>query len=195
LIASLLLPGLCGAELRDTGQALALHPQEEVHVARAAEKRRRDFALGRACARAALAQLGHGETVIGMGADGAPLWPPGVVGSITHTRGYAAAVVSQSLSGLGVDAERVGGVTPDLWRRLFSEREQAALTAGGDAAATSMFSAKEAAFKAWRLSRALGFRDIAITLRDDGFTAAHAGKTLHGRHAMEGDLVLTLAWF
>lgn len=195
MIASLLPPGLLGAELRDSGPALALHPQEEIHVARAAQKRRRDFAAGRACARAALAPLGWGDAVIGMDKDGAPLWPPGIAGSITHTSGYAAAVVSQTFTGIGVDAERVGGVTQALWRRLFSEAEQAVLAADDGVAATVMFSAKESAFKAWRLSRALGFRDIAIALDEGGFTAAYAGKTLRGRHAVEDDLVLTLAWF
>jgi 4'-phosphopantetheinyl transferase EntD len=199
LIASLLPPGLSGAELRDAGQALALHPREEIHVARAVEKRRRDFALGRMCARAALAPLGHGEAEIAIGADGAPQWPAGLVGSITHTGGYAAAVAGDaaSFSGVGVDAERVGGVTPKLWPRLFNMAEQAQLAGrtDGDVAATLLFSAKEAAFKAWRLKGPLIFRDIAIDLRDGGFTADHAGKSLHGRYAVEGELVLTLAWF
>lgn len=199
MIAALLKPGLSGAELRDTGQNLRLHPGEEHHVAHAAEKRRRDFVLGRSCARAALAPLGHGEAAIGMGADGAPQWPTGVLGSITHTRGYAAAVVGEASSflGVGVDAECVGGVTRKLWPRLFNAAEQALLAARTDAdvSATVLFSAKEAAFKAWRLKGALAFRDIAIALQEGGFTAEHAGKQLHGRHAVEGDLVLTLAWF
>ena len=199
MIASLLPPGLSGAELRDTGQKLGLHPGEEAIIARAAEKRRRDFALGRSCARAALAPLGQGGVAIAMGADGAPHWPAGLVGSITHTRGYAAAVAGDaaSFSGVGVDAERVGGVTPKLWPRLFNTAEQAQLAARTDAdvAATLLFSAKEAAFKAWRLKGALAFRDIAIALQEDGFTADRAGENLHGRYAVEGDLVLTLAWF
>lgn len=199
MIAALLPPGLSGAEMRDAGQKLGLHPGEERHVARAAEKRRRDFALGRSCARAALAPLGHGEATIGMGADGAPQWPAGILGSITHTSGYAAAVAgaANSFSGVGVDAEKVGGVTPKLWPRLFNTAEQANLAerADADVAATLLFSAKEAAFKAWRLKGALAFRDIAIALQEDGFAADHAGKHLRGRYAVEGDLVLTLAWF
>lgn len=195
----LLPPGLSGAELRDTGQKLFLHPCEEHHVARAAEKRRRDFVLGRSCARAALAPLGHGEAVIGMGVDGAPQWPAGILGSITHTSGYAAAVAGErnSFLGVGVDAEKVGGVTPKLWPRLFTAAEQAHLAARTDVdvAATLLFSAKEAAFKAWRLKGALAFRDITIALRGDGFTADHTGKSLHGRYVVEGELVLTLAWF
>jgi len=91
----------------------------------------------------------------------------------------------------------VGGVTPKLWPRLFNTAEQAQLAGRTDAdvAATLLFSAKEAAFKAWRLKGALAFRDIAIALQEDGFTAHRAGENLHGRYAVEGDLVLTLAWF
>lgn len=199
MIASLLPAGLFGAESRDTGQALRLHPQEETCVARAGEKRRRDFMMGRSCARAAMARLGHGDVAIGVGADGAPQWPAAVVGSITHTAGYAAAVAGDagSFSGAGVDAERIGGVTPKLWPRLFNVAEQAALAARSDAdeTATLLFSAKEAAFKAWRLKGALTFRDIAIDLQDGTFIADHAGKRLSGRYSAEAGLVLTLAWF
>ena len=188
-----------GAELRDTGQALLLDPSEEIHVARAAPKRRRDFAAGRTVARAALTPLGHGRAVIAKGDDGAPVWPPGLAGSITHTSGYAAAVAGAArlFGGLGIDAEQVGGVTPKLWPKLFQPAEQAQLAGRADAevAATLLFSAKEAAFKAWRVRSALVFRDIAIDLADGRFTAAHAGNSLSGRYAVEGNLVLTLAWF
>lgn len=189
---------MSGADLCDTGQALALHPGEDIHVARAAEKRRRDFALGRTCARAALASLGHGEAAIAIGEDGAPVWPQDILGSITHTSLYAAAVASEArrFAGLGIDAERVGGVTPKLWPRLFNAAEQAQLSgrADADVAATLLFSAKEAAFKAMRLRGALAFRDIAIDLGEGGFTAEHVGKRLSGRFAVAGNLVLTLAW-
>ncbi|MBW8709403.1 MAG: 4'-phosphopantetheinyl transferase superfamily protein [Alphaproteobacteria bacterium] len=199
MIAGLLQPGMSGAELRDTGQALALLADEEILVASAASKRHRDFAMGRTCARAALAPLGHGEAAIAIGEDGAPLWPPGILGSITHTSGYAAAVVCEvgRFSGLGIDAEQVGGVTAKLWPRLFNAVEQAQLAGHADAAvaATLLFSAKEAAFKAWRLRGALAFRDITIDLRQDSFTADHAGRRLSGRFAVDGAVALTIAWF
>ena len=59
LIARVTLPGAVAAELEDRGQNLPLHPEEVAAVQHAAEKRRRDFAAGRFCARAALAQLGR----------------------------------------------------------------------------------------------------------------------------------------
>jgi phosphopantetheine--protein transferase-like protein len=200
-VARLLAPGIFGAEMGDTGQPVALHPQEEPFVAKAAPKRRRDFALGRACARAALAQLGHGQVPIGMAEGGAPLWPAGILGSITHTKNYAAALAAEArlFSGVGVDAERLGGVTQDLWPRLFDAAERDHLM-GLDSAsrmvfATMIFSAKEACYKAWGLKGALVFRDIHVVPEDGGFTATRSGEVLHGRAVVEGDLVLTAAWF
>jgi 4'-phosphopantetheinyl transferase EntD len=201
LVSRILVPGLSGAEMEDAGQPLALHPQEEIVVAKAGPKRRRDFALGRACARAALAGLGQGEAGIGTGEGGAPLWPAGMVGSITHTSGYAAALVAQAgdFSAIGVDAERVGGVTQDLWPRLFDAAEREYLMGLDEAKrgtiATVIFSAKEACYKAWRIKGALAFRDIHITLEAGGFTATRSGESLPGRSVVEGDLVLTAAWF
>jgi 4'-phosphopantetheinyl transferase EntD len=198
LVSRLLVPGLCGAEIWDEGQAVAIHPLEEVHVVQSAPKRRRDFALGRACARAALAGLGHGEAVIAKGGDGAPLWPPGIAGSITHTDGYAAALVGESgrFAGIGIDAERVGGVTPDLWPRLFTGAEQERLRTEADPlrVATLFFSAKEACYKAWARKGALAFREIEVTLDEGGFVAIRHGTNLNGRYVVEKDLVLVAAW-
>jgi 4'-phosphopantetheinyl transferase EntD len=201
LVSRILAPGIFGAEIADTGQPVALHPQEEAVVARSAEKRRRDFALGRTCARAALAELGHGSAVIEVGEGGVPLWPAGLVGSITHTSGYAAALVAEArrFSGVGVDAERVGGVTEDLWPRLFDPAERDSLSALGDAerplVATLFFSAKEACYKAWAMKGALPFREIRIAREEGGFTATRADKSLRGRYVVEGDLMLTGVWF
>lgn len=201
LVAGLLAPGIFGADLEDAGQPLALHPEEEIFVAGAAPKRRRDFVLGRACARAALAGLGHGGAVIGQGEGGVPLWPAGIVGSITHTSFYAAALAAEArlFSGVGVDAERVGGVTEELWPRLFdaAERDRLMELDGASRAilATVIFSAKEACYKAWALKGALVFRDIHVAPEEGGFTATRSSETLRGRTVVEGDLVLTAAWF
>jgi len=202
LVSRLLVPGLVGAEIEDRGQPISLLPLEEELVAQAAEKRRRDFALGRACARAALAGLGHNGVAIGKGEHGAPLWPAGIVGSITHTGGYAAALAgsAQQFTGIGLDAERMGGVTENLWPRLFDEDERdhlAGLDVAGKAmAATLFFSAKEAAFKAWGGNSVLAFRDIHVTQEGQIFTACQSGHPiLRGRFAVEGDLMLTVASF
>ena len=189
MIEALLPPGAFGVEMRDAGQDVPLHPQEAVLIAKAVDKRKREFALGRACARAALAHLDIEATAILRAADGAPLWPAGVVGSITHTNGYACAVVGPSsrFAAMGVDAERIGGVGDDLLPRLFDDEEQARLMAM-DAderrvAATLGFSAKEACFKAFGAR----FRDNHIKWGDGVFHTERG----EGRFMVRDGLALT----
>jgi 4'-phosphopantetheinyl transferase EntD len=196
-LASILVPGLFGAELFDEGQALSLHADEERAVAGAADKRRRDFALGRTCAHAALALLNRDAGPITRASDGAPAWPAGIVGSITHTQGYGAAVVAVAadFAGLGVDAERIGGVTQDLWPRLFGTSERDDLSRQPDPArlATTLFSAKEACHKAGR-ERVLRFHDLHVTPGENHFTAQRGAEMFAGRSAVHDDLVVTIAW-
>jgi len=201
LLGSLHGPELLGAEIEDAGQHLQLFPEEEALVEKAVPKRRREFALGRACARAALERLGHRGQAIGKRKNGAPHWPQDIVGSITHTKGYAASLVgaARNFSGIGIDAERVGGVTQELWPRLFDsdEREYLKMLEAQEqpAAATVLFSAKEACYKAWGGEGPLAFREIRVTPADGRFTALRSGEILQGRYAVDGDLIVTAVWY
>src|SRR5690242_12311145 len=82
---------VAAAESFGDDPAAELFPQEFDSIARATELRRKEFATGRACARAALARLGRPSAAVLRGPGGAPQWPEGVVGSITHCVGYRAA--------------------------------------------------------------------------------------------------------
>ena len=147
-----------------------LHPSEAEFVARAAPKRRRDFAAGRDCARRALAQLGIADFALRAAPDRVPLWPAGVVGSISHTTDYCLAVVAGTrvAAAIGVDVEVVGDVGEHLWARICTPREREWLEALDAArrprAATLVFSAKEAVYKCqYPLTREwLGFHDLEI---------------------------------
>lgn len=195
LLPLVLMPGVVGSEVEDHGQHVDLDAGEAAIVAAAGEKRRRDFALGRFCAHAALTQLGLLHQPVGRGPDGAPLWPDGLCGSITHTDGYAAAIIASrdSFAGIGVDAEQVGGVTEKLWPRLFSDRERAMLVAHKDSAvaATLLFSAKEACFK---VAAPAPFTSIEVELSDGGFLAHSEHGELRGLFAARGSLVVTAAY-
>jgi len=157
--------------------------------------RRREFAWGRFCARAALMQMGIGETAIARGPDGAPIWPAGIVGSITHTVGYAAAIVGSrsDFLGIGVDAERIGGVTEHLYPKLFDSQERALLATLDEERrrliSTIFFSAKEAYFKAWwpANGKPLSFQNIHVVLEGDGFRANQD----QGQVAISDGLVVT----
>lgn len=187
-----------------------LHPEEERFVQRAVARRRREFGAGRACARAALRALGLEAGAIPVGPDRAPVWPAGVVGSITHTRGFCAAAVARrrDLGGVGVDAERRGAVGPELVPRVCTPAEirwmQAAASRSARDWATLVFSAKEAAYKALHArlgGRILGFHDavlpepprggeFCVSVVAEGLPPAVPAR-LRGRFRLSGRHVLT----
>ncbi|WP_081905386.1 4'-phosphopantetheinyl transferase family protein [Janthinobacterium agaricidamnosum] len=137
------------------GQAGIQCPEQ---VARSVNKRQAEFFFGRSCARAALAGigLGLGDTDIPIGAARQPLWPAGVLGSITHSHHVAAALVlpASQYGGIGIDIETVGEGTLDFMHgSIVSAHELAYLRTLQDrldlnTLLTLVFSAKESFFKA-----------------------------------------------
>ena len=171
-----------GEALRLAAEPPPIHADEAEQVAGAVAKRRVEFAAGRACARRALTRMGIGDFVLKNGADRAPRWPSGVVGSISHAGavpgGLCGVVVSRSRDflTLGLDAEVANAVGPDLWSRVTTagEREwlQAQPAADRTALATILFSAKECFYKArFPLSgEFLEFEDVEVALNPPGST-------------------------
>jgi 4'-phosphopantetheinyl transferase EntD len=207
-IAALFAPCAAAFETRDTFAANTLLPEEQQFLARAVPKRIHEFAGGRACARAALAQLGFNGIALPVGAARAPVWPPGTTGSITHTGGFCAAVAATTaqMRALGLDVELADSVKPHLWHRICSPEELATLQSadpeGAIAAATLLFSAKEAFYKCqyFLTGQWLGFADISITVEPDGFTvrptrtleiSQHRPGPWQGRYLRESELVIT----
>jgi 4'-phosphopantetheinyl transferase EntD len=150
-----------------------LFPDEEAVIANAVEKRRNEFATARVCARAALAKLGVPPAPIVPGLRGAPQWPPGVVGSITHCAGYRASAVARDLDvvTIGVDAEPHGELPPGVLQAIASRSEQGKLAALAAARPEvcwdrMLFSAKESVYKAWfpLTRRWLGFEEASVTI-------------------------------
>lgn len=148
-----------------------LFAEEEAAVARAVEKRRREFVTGRACARRALARLGLPPEPIPPGAKGAPRWPAGIVGSITHCDGYRACAVAHAadLATLGVDAEPDEPLPDGVLASVALPEERKRLRdLAGEAPEVQwdrlLFCMKEAVYKAWfpLTGRWLGFEDAAI---------------------------------
>lgn len=155
MIASLVPEHVFTAEGRVGGPSRALFPEELPLVAHAVERRRREFAEGRDCAHRTLARLGWARFPVLSGASREPLWPPGVIGSITHCEGYVAAAAGRvaelgQIRGLGIDAEVRAPLSPEVSRLVLTERERGRISAAGDATlATAVFSAKEALYKCW----------------------------------------------
>lgn len=171
-IQALFPAGVVAVSTSDPGDEALLLPEEAACVQRAVEKRRREFAAGRVCARLALAKLGLESAPLLIGPHRQAQWPPAAVGSITHTAGFCAAVAARAdaFRGIGIDTEIVGRVTVPLWPSICVAEEIARLQglsrelqAG---TATLIFSAKEAFYKAQftALGERVGFHDVAIDL-------------------------------
>lgn len=80
-------------------------------IARSAHNRQAEFFFGRYAARRAIRAVGGPVADVLIGAAREPLWPAGLIGSITHTPDFAAASVlhSADCNGLGIDIERAAG--------------------------------------------------------------------------------------
>jgi enterobactin synthetase component D len=179
-----------------------LFPVERQAIARAVPARQAEFAGGRDAARAALAQLGLPPQPIPKGADRAPVWPEGVVASLSHTAGLCVAVAARARDwrGLGVDLERALPLDPGLVPTIASPAELdrlAPLEPG--LAALHVFGAKEAAYKAqYPLTRSLfGFAAMEALLPDAGLrmvaaTGLGQGAKLPMRQWRNGGLLLSL---
>ena len=176
LVRSLFSGEVFAAEQLSPGDPEQLLPEERAGQATWVDKRLREFAAGRQCARRALRQLTMPDYALINGPDRCPIWPNGIVGSITHADGFAAAVVARNsdFTSVGLDAERRDRVGADLWERLFVPAElswlQSLEAAQRSGAAALLFSAKEALYKCQYLvtRRWLDFHDVA--LRVDGHT-------------------------
>jgi 4'-phosphopantetheinyl transferase EntD len=216
LLESLLPSSVVCTETYADDENESCFPGEEDLVASAVPARRREFVTARSCAREALGRLGHPPVAIRSGPRREPVWPAGLVGSITHCAGYRAAAVARTdqVVSVGIDAEPDAPLPP---------RVLDVVTAPGDAEHLAeltraepgvhwdrlLFSAKESVYKAWYplTGRWLGFDDANLTVdpaagaftarvRIDG-TRLDGGPpliTLDGRYLIDRGLVLTAVW-
>jgi len=185
VIEEILGAGVAAAEAFEDLPGVVLFPEEDEVVAKAVDKRRREFATARACARKALAALGQPSAPIVTGYRGAPQWPPGVVGSITHCDGYRAAAVARAadVTTLGVDAEPDEPLPDGVLDLVAGPEEQAWLAGKGATTAGPcwdrlLFSAKESVYKAWfpLTRRWLDFSDATLTF--DPMTSTFTARLL-----------------
>jgi 4'-phosphopantetheinyl transferase EntD len=149
----------------------APHPEEaRILGPRASERRRVEFALGRAAGHLALKQLGSENTEpILRGQGGEPLWREGIAGSITHCFPWSAAIVVKCSNQfvIGVDLETVEGVQgTDITDLVCCEAELDWVRRGDfQERLTMIFSAKEAVYKAFYpvCLRFIDFKEIELT--------------------------------
>lgn len=166
--------------------------------------RRAEFLAGRLAAAEAMRRLDmEPGGVLGRTPDGAPVWPEGVTGSISHHSGVACAVVSADARGVGVDIapllaeSQLRAVT----RRCLVDPERERWQSAREVAV--VFAAKETIYKAAhpRVGRYVGFDEADVIEQTGGAWTARLGEQLareigvgwvSGAFAWESELVYTV---
>lgn len=173
MIEDILPAAVAAEEAFDDPDGVTLFPEEELVLARAVVKRRNEFATVRHCARAALRRLGLAAVPILPGERGAPQWPDGIVGSLTHCAGYRAAALAhrREMVAVGVDAEPHDVLRDGVRDAVAIDVEQAMLArlateAPGVCWDRLLFSAKESVYKVWYplTGRWLDFAEAEVTI-------------------------------
>jgi len=157
---------------------------EQALAAQLSVVRRRELITGRRALHATLAELAPDLADAAILADdrGAPILPPGWVGSISHKGKRAAALVAPAgTARIGIDLERAAPSRQDIARWILTAREQQGIVDRGidrGLAATLRFSIKEAIYKAVDpfVRRYVAFTEVELDVIDDGI--AHVTSEL-----------------
>ncbi|GAA4816078.1 4'-phosphopantetheinyl transferase family protein [Tomitella cavernea] len=208
MIDAILPGGVEAAELFADPPDVTLFPEEEQQISRAVARRRAEYASVRHCARTAMGRLGVEPVALPKEDKGAPRWPRGIVGSMTHTSGYRAAALGFALQvrSVGIDAEQNGPLPDGVLASvsLPAERDRIERDSGTVPQVRLdrlLFSAKEATYKAWYplTRRWLGFEDADITVAADAqaveggaVTGTFRSRILVPGHTVDGGRLDTL---
>lgn len=151
-------------------------------LAQAVAKRKSEFLAGRICAALALRAAGQ---PVHVGRNGrAPVWPPGVAGSISHSNSRAIAVISLIHPAIGVDCETI--MTDALALKLRgeiispAEAELRPQAMSFSSFLTVVFSGKEAVYKALspQLETIPAFLDVTLV----GMSPGNLHLVLNGKN-------------
>ena len=148
-------------------------------IARSVLKRRAEFFYGRLATSYALAEFGLAQSTIEIGKSRQPLWPSGIIGSITHNERYAAAIAldQRRHRAIGIDLESIipVGMQDALLSTVISPKELDYLrglktSLPLDFLLTLVFSAKESFFKASfpLVGRYFDFDAVALSVLEVG---------------------------
>jgi enterobactin synthetase component D len=182
-------------------------------IQRSVAKRQAEFLAGRLCAREAMLGLDGRSHVPVIGEDRAPVWPDDITGSITHSTGWAAAIVARKghWRGLGLDVEQLMSTerAVRLAGEILTPAEMQRLNAGPEhetaKVVTLTFSLKESLFKALYpiVLKRFYFEDAELLeWSDDGNARLrlkmdlsahwHAGKELDAQFSVQDGQLLSL---
>lgn len=191
-------------------QAEFAFKEEELAVAQSGDYRKREFAAGRFCARAALLKAGFKAGPISVDEDGLPKWPDEALAVISHSRGYCAAIASSRsrFRVIGLDLEKTNRLSSAAIERVVHQEEQS-FVKDDQRLASLLFCAKEAFYKAqypeWETSA--NFHDVVLSVDMDAGSAEivrmherfpqqlrDLAGLIEFRFRFFGDFVVCLCW-
>lgn len=188
----------------------AMRQDERAFAKGMGDRRAAEFLAGRACARFALKALGVMDQHVGKAASGAPIWPPDVVGSISHSEGLCVAVVARprQASALGIDIESDRPLAEELDNLICCPDELASARRTSlcpKRASKALFSIKESVFKAYfpATGALLDMRDARVeldskrgrfeaSLTNNGMPSLRGHRRVQGAYAWLDGLILSL---
>lgn len=178
---------------------------ERTYLKSVSQNRKREYIAGRFCALKAMESANISPEHILIGEKGEPIWPSNIVGSITHSHGYAAAAVAKKseVLSLGIDAETDEALSPKVLQRICNDQEQEWVKSLDSSRIQNpgkiLFSAKEATYKAWYpiTQEWLGFKEVFIDFHEEknAFTV-HIQKNgpireMHGKYTIRKGVIVT----
>ena len=184
--------------------------EQTASLQRSVAKRQAEYLAGRVCARAALQHLDGRVYVPGTHEDRSPIWPAGISGSITHGKGWAAAVVArqEDCRGLGLDQESLLSVerATRLAGEILTEAELQRMDPQQTGPVVTLtFSLKESLFKALYpivLQRFYFEHAEVLEWSADGYARLrlltdlspqwHHGRELEAQFCLQGEQLLSL---
>lgn len=179
---------------------------------KAIKKRRVEYICARYCAGKAISKIipGYNEVITNK-LDRSPKWPPGIIGSITHTKNFAAVAVgsTNAIQGIGIDAEKIISLdTISNIRKMIANGKEIQLAssfADERIFYTIVFSAKESIFKCIYplVNKMFWYHDVSIininqdlktfsgVLNTDLSDKFHGGMQISGVYSIDSEYVHT----
>ena len=174
------------------------------------DQRRLEYISGRRCAHVAMAKAGFYNLPILTNSDRSPAWPAYIVGSITHSSDYAAALIAAPgfrIRGIGIDMENLNrSINPNISKHVLNQVEIEDWFSPEQNKINNLkiiFSIKESIFKCYYPGYKiyLGFQDAIIKeLTDFSFkallvkcpiTGSPAALEISGKIQIAGDIIFS----